>query len=48
MTPIHGPARPGEVRHSRADLARARRELGYEPAVSFSEGLRRTVEAHRQ
>jgi nucleoside-diphosphate-sugar epimerase len=36
-------ARPGEVRHSRADVAAARNELGYRPTVSFEEGLERTV-----
>ena len=43
--PEHGPARAGDVRHSQADISRARRDLGYEPAVSFVEGLRRTVAA---
>ena len=38
--------RPGDVRHSRADITRARTELGYEPEVDFTEGLRRTVEWH--
>ncbi len=47
IQPIHGPARPGDVRHSQADISRARRDLGYEPAVSFPEGLRRTVEWYR-
>jgi UDP-glucose 4-epimerase len=41
----HGPPRPGDVRHSQADISRARRDLGYEPAVPFGEGLRRTLEA---
>ena len=41
---VHGPERPGDVRHSMADIARARRELGYEPSVALAEGLRRTVE----
>jgi nucleoside-diphosphate-sugar epimerase len=36
---VHGPERAGDVRHSMADISRARRELGYEPA-----GLQRTVE----
>jgi UDP-glucose 4-epimerase len=40
----HGPSRPGDIRHSLADIDRARLELGYEPRVSFAEGLRRTVE----
>ena len=38
--------RPGDVRHSRADITRARIELGYEPEIDLSEGLRRTVEWH--
>jgi UDP-glucose 4-epimerase len=45
IQPAHGPPRPGDVRHSQADISRARRDLGYAPAVSFAEGLRRTLEA---
>jgi UDP-glucose 4-epimerase len=45
IKPAHGPPRPGDVRHSQADISRARRDLSYEPAVSFAEGLRRTLEA---
>jgi UDP-glucose 4-epimerase len=45
IQPVHGPARPGDVRHSQADISRARQDLGYEPAVSFAEGLRLTLEA---
>jgi len=40
----HGPSRPGDIRHSLADVDRARLALGYEPRVSFAEGLQRTVE----
>jgi UDP-glucose 4-epimerase len=46
--PTHTSPRPGDVRHSQADISRARRELGYEPNVSFVEGLRRTVAALRE
>jgi nucleoside-diphosphate-sugar epimerase len=35
--------RPGEVRHSLADIASARQRLGYSPGVDFSEGLARTA-----
>jgi UDP-glucose 4-epimerase len=45
ITPTYGPPRPGDVRHSQADITRARRDLGYNPTVSFAEGLRRTLEA---
>ncbi len=40
-----GPAQPGDVRESWADVSAAREALGYEPAVGFEEGLRRTIEA---
>ncbi|HET9234287.1 MAG TPA: NAD-dependent epimerase/dehydratase family protein, partial [Candidatus Eisenbacteria bacterium] len=39
----HTPPRAGDIRHSQADIARAREALGYEPRVSFREGLERTV-----
>jgi nucleoside-diphosphate-sugar epimerase len=37
-------AAPGDVRHTSADLDRARSVLGYEPQVGLEEGLRREVE----
>jgi UDP-glucose 4-epimerase len=45
--PEHGPARAGDIRHSRADIGAIRRDLGYEPAFSFEEGLARTVQWYR-
>jgi UDP-glucose 4-epimerase len=44
----HGPARAGDVRHSRADVTRARQELGYEPAVELEDGLAQTVRWYRE
>jgi len=41
--PIFAPPRPGDVRDSQADIAKAAALLGYRPIVPFSEGLRRTV-----
>lgn len=41
---VHGPVRTGDVRHSRADMARARAELSYNPSVTFEEGLKQTVQ----
>jgi UDP-glucose 4-epimerase len=46
-TPEHGPARAGDIRHSRADISAIRRDLGYEPAFPFEEGLRRTLDWYR-
>jgi nucleoside-diphosphate-sugar epimerase len=40
-------SRPGDVRHSLADISQAEEHLGYEPAIDFDEGLRRTVEHHQ-
>jgi len=37
------PPRPGEVRHSQADVTAARRDLGYSVTVPFEEGLDRTI-----
>lgn len=41
--PVHGSFRHGDVRHSLADVGKARRLLGYEPTHDFSRGLARTV-----
>jgi UDP-glucose 4-epimerase len=46
LRPVHGPARSGDVRHSCANIGRAGEHLGYQPTVSFAEGLARTLEAH--
>ena len=41
---VHGAPRPGDVRHSQADIARAQSELGYRPCLNVEEGLRRCLE----
>jgi UDP-N-acetylglucosamine/UDP-N-acetylgalactosamine 4-epimerase len=38
------PPRPGDVPHSLADISKARRLLGYQPTVTFPEGLRKTAD----
>jgi len=45
LDPIHDDPRPGDVRHSHADISKAEELLGYEPSVGFEEGLKRTVAA---
>jgi len=47
LDPIHNDPRPGDVRHSHADVSKAAELLGYEPAVDFEAGLARTVEHYR-
>ena len=46
--PQFGPARPGDVRSSSADIRIARQRLGYEPSVSLADGLAQTAEWFRQ
>lgn len=41
--PEHVDPRPGDIRHSSADVSAARQHLGYEPKVTLEEGLARTV-----
>jgi nucleoside-diphosphate-sugar epimerase len=43
---VHAQPRPGDVRHSLADISRARETLGYEPAVDARAGLQATLEYH--
>lgn len=48
VEPRYADARPGDVRHSQADVALARDLLGFAPVVPVEEGLRRTVEWQRE
>jgi UDP-glucose 4-epimerase len=43
IAPVHGEPRPGDVRHSLADITRAREDLGYEPRMDVDRGLERCV-----
>ena len=41
--PMYAPPRTGDVKHSQADIGKARAALGYVPGVDFATGLRETV-----
>ena len=43
----HVDERPGDIKHSCADIRLAKEILGYEPVVSFEEGLTRTIDYYR-
>lgn len=45
---VHAPVRAGDVKHTHADVRRAKEELGYEPLVRFWEGLDRTIDWYEQ
>jgi UDP-glucose 4-epimerase len=47
LGPVHGPAKPGEQRRSALDCRLAQEVLGWQPLVSLTEGLSRTVAAFR-
>ena len=47
VEPLYAAARQGDVRDSQADIHKAGRLLGYEPKVSFEDGLKKTVEWYR-
>lgn len=44
----HHAERPGEIRHSVADISRARRTLGFEPQTAIEQGLRITADWYRE
>ena len=42
-----GPPREGDIKHSLADISLAAAEIGYEPRVSFQDGLRKAFDEYR-
>jgi UDP-N-acetylglucosamine/UDP-N-acetyl-alpha-D-glucosaminouronate 4-epimerase len=44
----YAPPRPGDIRHSTADIAKARRLTGFAPGRSFLEGLRATIDWYKK
>lgn len=43
LSPVYSEPRAGDVRFSLADLTRTKKDLGYDPQVTFEEGLQNTV-----
>jgi len=43
LEPTFQAPRPGDIKHSLADVSKAQERLGYEATVDFEEGLRRTI-----
>lgn len=48
VPPVYEKPRPGDIKHSRADVLKAQRLLDYDTTVSLMDGLRLTVEWYRQ
>lgn len=48
LVPIYGPDRTGDVKHSLADISKAKNLLEYNPATTIKEGLKPTFEWYRR
>ena len=46
--PFFGPDRPGDIKHSNADISKARRLLGYAPEWSFARGIEEAIVWYRE
>lgn len=47
IDPLYVDERPGDVRHSCADIRLVKELLGFEPVVTFDDGLKRAIEYYR-
>lgn len=47
IPPVYGPERPGDIKHSNADISKAREKLGYDPDWSFRRGIEVAIEWYR-
>jgi len=48
IKPIYDPPRPGDVKHSLADITLAEKLLSYKPAISFKQGLQKAITWYRE
>jgi UDP-glucose 4-epimerase len=47
IKPIYADRRPGDVKHSLADITLAKKTIGYKPKVSFRDGLQKAIGWYR-
>lgn len=48
IEPIFGPDRAGDIKHSNADISKARNLLGYDPSWSFEQGIQEAISWYRE
>ena len=48
IPPIYGPDRPGDIKHSNADISKAKAFLGYDPDWSFGMGIAAAIDWYKQ
>lgn len=48
IKPVYAPARPGDIKHSLADVRRAKELIGYEPLVTFEQGIAKAIDWYKE
>ena len=48
IEPVFGPDRPGDIKHSNADISKARALLGYDPDWDFQRGIAEAIAWYRE
>ncbi len=48
VEPIFGPDRAGDIKHSNADIGKAREKLGYDPDWSFERGIKAAIAWYKE
>ncbi len=47
LEPIYVGDRPGDIKHSNADISKARRILGYDPSYDFEKGIKEAIDWYK-
>jgi len=48
IQPIYGPERAGDIKHSNADISKAKKMLGYNPEYDVDRGLEKAIEWYKR
>jgi nucleoside-diphosphate-sugar epimerase len=48
VKPIYTDPRPGDVKHSLADISLAKELIGFKPVISFEDGLQLAIDWYRE
>ena len=47
VEPNFGPDRAGDIKHSNADISKAKKMLGYDPEYSFEDGIKLAIDWYK-
>jgi len=48
IEPFFGPERAGDIKHSHADISKAKRHLGYQPDWDFEQGIKAAIAWYKE